>query len=73
MFEQAIALVKSNQAISESMLIEYMRLKRKKMNQKMMILTDCISLEEPLPEGLLDFIQQMSYIFEIRAVTYKDL
>ena len=39
----------------------------------MMILTDCIALEEPLPEGLLEFIQQMSEICELRAVAYKDL
>ena len=39
----------------------------------MMILTDCISLEEPIPEGLLDFIERMSDICEVRAVAYKDL
>jgi hypothetical protein len=39
----------------------------------MMILTDCIALEEPLPEGLLEFIQHMSEICELRAVAYKDL
>ena len=50
-----------------------MRLKRKKLNLKMLILTDCIALEEPLPEGLLDFVQQMSEIYELRGVAYKDL
>jgi len=47
--------------------------KRKRMNFKMMILTDCIALEEPLPEGLLRFIEQLSEIYEIRGVAYKDI
>lgn len=38
-----------------------------------MILADCISLEEPIPEGLLDFIEQLGRILEIKAVAYKDL
>jgi hypothetical protein len=42
--------------VNEARLLEYMSHKRKRMNFKMMILTDCISLEEPLPEGLLNFI-----------------
>ncbi len=50
-----------------------MRFKRKKLNYKMLILTDCIALEEPLPEGLLDFVQKMSEVYEVRGVAYKDL
>jgi len=59
--------------INQSRLLDYIHHKRKRMNFKMMILTDCISLEEPLPEGLLNFIEQLSEIYEIRGVTYKDL
>jgi len=59
--------------ISEQQLHAYMRLKRKKLNYKMLILTDCIALEEPLPEGLLDFVQKMSEVYELRGVAYKDL
>jgi hypothetical protein len=50
-----------------------MKIKRKKMNQKMMVLCDCIALEEPLPEGLLNFIQHMSEVCELRGAAYKDL
>jgi len=78
------ALVESKKMIDEAMLPEapavteqqlqtYMRLKRKKLNYKMLILTDCIALEEPLPEGLLDFVQKMSEVYELRGVAYKDL
>ena len=35
--------------LNESRLLDYIHHKRKRMNFKMMILTDCISLEEPLP------------------------
>jgi len=42
--------------VNEQQLHKYMRLKRKKLNLKMLILTDCIALEEPLPDGLLDFV-----------------
>ena len=38
-----------------------------------MVLADCISVEEPFPEGLLDFIDNMANICELRAVAYKDL
>ena len=60
-------------AVSEQQLHTYMRLKRKKLNYKMLILTDCIALEEPLPDGLLDFVQKMSEVYELRGVAYKDL
>ena len=43
------------------------------MSQKMMVLADCIALEEPLPEGLLDYFQNLSEIAELTAVAYKDL
>lgn len=59
--------------VNEQQLQTYMRLKRKKLNYKMLILTDCIALEEPLPDGLLDFVQKMSEVYEIRGVAYKDL
>lgn len=38
-----------------------------------MVLADCIALEEPLPEGLLEYIEQMSQVAELSAVAYKDL
>ena len=72
-FDNGVNLVKAGLHINDAMLHDYMRLKRKKMSQKMMVLTDCIALEEPLPEGLLDFIEQMSEICELRAVAFKDL
>lgn len=59
--------------LTEAHLLEYIHHKRKRMNFKMMILTDCISLEEPLPEGLLVFIDHLSEIYEIKGVTYKDI
>ena len=59
--------------VSEAKMLEYMQHKRKRMNFKMMILTDCIALEEPLPEGLLLFIDQLSEIYEIKGVAFKDI
>jgi predicted component of type VI protein secretion system len=67
------AMLPEAPAVSEQQLQTYMRLKRKKLNYKMLILTDCIALEEPLPEGLLDFVQKMSEVYEVRGVAYKDL
>ena len=67
------AMLPEAPAVSEQQLQTYMRLKRKKQNYKMLILTDCIALEEPLPEGLLDFVQKMSEVYELRGVAYKDL
>jgi hypothetical protein len=67
------AMLPEAPAVSEQELQTYMRLKRKKLNYKMLILTDCIALEEPLPEGLLDFVQKMSEVYELRGVAYKDL
>ena len=67
------AMLPEAPAVSEQQLQAYMRLKRKKLNYKMLILTDCIALEEPLPEGLLDFVQKMSEVYELRGVAYKDL
>jgi hypothetical protein len=67
------AMLPEAPAVSEQQLQTYMRLKRKKLNYKMLILTDCIALEEPLPEGLLDFVQKMSEVYELRGVAYKDL
>ena len=58
--------------VSEARMLEYMQHKRKRMNFKMMILTDCIALEEPLPEGLLLFIDQLSEIYEIKGVAFKE-
>lgn len=55
------------------MLQDYMKLKRKKMSQQMMVLADCIALEEPLPEGLLGYFQHLSEVAELTAVAYKDL
>lgn len=49
-----------------------MMIKRKKMNVTMMILTDCISLEN-LSKELIEFINYMGEIIELRAVAYKDL
>ena len=67
------AMLHEAPTVSEQQLQTYMRLKRKKLNYKMLILTDCIALEEPLPEGLLDFVQKMSEVYEVRGVAYKDL
>jgi len=67
------ALLPNSPPVTALELTAYMRLKRKKLNLKMLILTDCIALEEPLPEGLLEFVQQMSEIYELRGVAYKDL
>jgi hypothetical protein len=50
-----------------------MLVKRKKMSQHMMVLADCISLEEPLPEGILEYFQHMSEVAELSAVALRDL
>lgn len=50
-----------------------MDVKSKKMNHKMMVLADCISLEEPIPQELLDYISMMGKVYEIRAIAYKSL
>ena len=66
-------MTKNPSQLTEANLLEYIHHKRKRMNFKMMILTDCISLEEPLPEGLLLFIDQLSEIYEIKGVAFKDI
>ena len=53
--------------------MEYMSLKRKKMNFKMMVLADCISLEEPIPQQLFDFIEHVAHVSDLRAVVFKDV
>jgi hypothetical protein len=73
-FDEAVGFIESEgRGISSSLLQEYMMLKRKKMNQKMMVLADSIALEEPLPTGMLDYFQHMSEVCELKAVAYKDL
>lgn len=39
----------------------------------MMVLADCISLEEPLPDGLLEYFLHMSEVAELSAVSFRDL
>ena len=39
----------------------------------MMVLADCIALEEPLPQGMLEYFNHMSEVCELRAVAFKDL
>ena len=55
------------------MLSTYLNVKRKKMNQKMTALADCISLEEPIPQELFEYIDKMGIIFELKAAAYRDL
>ena len=63
----------SKTPVTESDLHEFMLVKRKKMSQRMMVLADCISLEEPLPDGLLEYFQHMSEVAELSAVAFRDL
>jgi len=39
----------------------------------MMVLADAIALDDPLPEGILEYFNRMSDVCELRAVAYKDL
>ena len=39
----------------------------------MTALADCIFLEEPIPQELIDYIDYMGIIFELKAVAYRDL
>ena len=39
----------------------------------MTVLAECISLEEPIPYELFDFIERMGFICELKAVAYRDL
>lgn len=66
-------IVQLKSKVTDEMLYSYMNLKRKRMNFSMMVLADCISFEGALPPDLLDYVQKMGEIFEIRAVAYKDL
>ena len=56
LFDETAVSARAGTPMGEARLGEYMRLKSKKMNQKMMVLADCISLEEPLPADLLPFV-----------------
>jgi hypothetical protein len=55
------------------MMADYMVIKRKKMNFSMMVLTDCICIETVPDKLLLEFVEKMGHICELRAVAYKDL
>ena len=72
-FEQSLDLTRRGDHIDERSLQDYMLLKRKRMNQNMMVLADCIALEEPLPQGMLEYFNHMSEVCELRAVAFKDL
>lgn len=50
-----------------------MNYKRKKLNIKMMILADCIAVEEPIPQQLMDYIEEVSMVTELKAVAFKDV
>lgn len=39
----------------------------------MTVLADCISLEEPIPQDLLDFIAIMGKIYELRGTAYRSV
>jgi hypothetical protein len=65
--------IKMKGQISDMMLYTYMNLKRKKMNFSMMVLADCISIEGHLPEKLLEYINEVGEVCELRACAYKDL
>ena len=43
------------------------------MNNKMIVLADCIGIEDENPKQLLDYISNMGKIIEIRAIAYKSL
>lgn len=73
LFEEGRQMVGKKQVISEEMMRTYMRIKRKKMNVSMMVFTDCISLEGNLDKSLIQYIENMGKICELRAVAYKDL
>ena len=50
---------------------EYLTLRKKKMNQTMTVLADCISLEEPIPMDLIDFISNLGSLYELRGTAHR--
>lgn len=66
-------LTEHGQQIGIDDLYHYMDVKSKKMNHKMMVLADCIGLEEPISNELLEYISMMGKVYEIRAIAYKSL
>ncbi len=73
LFDEGLKYITEGKQISEEMLRSYMLIKRKKMNTSMMVLIDSISLEREIDDSLIDFIDKMGHICELRAVVYKDL
>jgi hypothetical protein len=73
LYDQAVGLTKQGQPITEAMLENYMDVRRRKMNQKMTVLADCISVEEPIPTDLLEFIDIMGHIYELRGTAYRSV
>jgi len=71
LYDEAVAICSVGQRVDEWMLQAYMDCRRRKMNQRMTVLADCISLEEPIPEDLLCFIDVMGNIYELRGTAYR--
>lgn len=55
------------------MLEEYIETRKKKLNQKMILLTDCIGMEEPMKPEILDLTNSLGDIFELRGIAIKNL
>ena len=53
------------------MLETYLDLRKRKMNQTMTVLADCISLEEPIPMDLIEFINHMGSVYELRGTAFR--
>jgi hypothetical protein len=72
LYNEAVTLTKTGSLVDEEMLLRYMNCRRRKMNQRMTVLADCISLEGPvIPGDLLNFINAMGEIYELRATAYR--
>ena len=72
LYDEAVALARAGQPVDEAMLLRYMDCRRRKMNQRMTVLADCIGLEDPaLSAELLSFIDAMGTVYELRATAYR--
>jgi len=59
--------------VTEEDFIEFMSIRRKKMNFKMCLLADCAALETPPDQKLITYIDYLSEICELRAAAFHDI
>lgn len=61
-------------AITEAQLVEYVKMKQRRMNFQMILLIDVVGIKcDVIPKELLDMVKHSGSIQEIKAVAYKAL